>query len=171
MSSHFFDSRLCNKFSTMAFISITKSCGGLCGLSMIWMLSIYGFLGHGPIILAAAPLTIGNNDLLMLTSHLLSSTDSCIFVGFSLSVSKQPLSFLLVDPFLFFSNSGRSGLYFDYKRLISSIHGLLARIQPGSNVIKCNPDNIRTRDNATYAIPSPNTSCDKSMMAVSKDNP
>ena len=86
-------------------------------------------------------------------------------------MSKQPVSFLLPDPFLVFSISGRSDLYLDLKRLISPIHGLLARIQPGSNVIKCNPDNVRTRDNATYAIPSPNTSCDKSMMAVSKDNP
>ena len=101
------------------------------------MLSIFVLLGHGPIILAAAPLTIGNNDLLMLTSHLLSFTDSFIFfVGCSLSVSKQPVSSLLPDPFFVFSISGRSGLYLDLKRLISPIHGLLARIQPESNVIK-----------------------------------
>ena len=68
-----------NKSATMAFISITKSCGGLYGLSMICALSIFGFLGHGPIILAAAPLTIGNNHLLILTSHLLSFTDSFSF--------------------------------------------------------------------------------------------
>ena len=70
----------------MAFISITKSCGGLYGLSMICMLSIFGFLGHGPIILTAAPLTIGNNDLLMLTSHLLSFTDSFFCGLFIVSV-------------------------------------------------------------------------------------
>ena len=51
-------------------------------------------------------------------------------------MSKQPVSFLLPNPFLVFSISGRSGLYLDLKRLISPIHGLLARIQPGSNVIK-----------------------------------
>ena len=120
---------------------------------MICVLSIFGFLGHGPIILAAALLTIGNNDLLMLTSYLLSFTDSFIFfVGCSLSVSKQPVSFLLPDPFLVFSISGRSGLYMDVKRLISAIHGLLERIQPGSNVIKCNPDNVHTRDNVCHYI-------------------
>ena len=86
-------------------------------------------------------------------------------------MSNQPVSFLLPDPFLVFSILGRSGFYLDLKRLISPIHGLLARKQPGSNVIKCNPDNVCTRDNATYAIPSPNTSSDKSMMAVSKENP
>ena len=75
---------------------------------MICILSIFGFLEHGPIILAAAPLTIGNNDLLMLTSHLLSFTDNFIFfVGCSLSVSKQPVNFLLPDPFLVFSNLGK----------------------------------------------------------------
>ena len=56
---------------------------------MIYILSIFGFLGHGPIILAAAPLTIGNNDLLMLTSHLLSFTDTFIFFCGLLIVSAQ----------------------------------------------------------------------------------
>ena len=75
----------------------------------------------------------------------MSFTDSLnFFVGCSLSVSKQPVSFLLPDPFLVFSISGRSGLYLDLKRLISPIHGLLARMQPGSNIIKCNPHNVRT---------------------------
>ena len=139
---------------------------------MICILSIFGFLGHGPIILAPAPLTIGNNDLLMLTSHLLSFTDSFIFLWavHCLCPNNRLISFYPI-PFWFFSISGRSGLYLDLKRLISPIHGLLARIQSGCNVIKCNPDNVRTRDNATYAIPSQNTSCDKLMMAVSKDNP
>ena len=108
----------------------------------------------------------------MLTSHLLSFTDKLIFLwAVHCQCSNNRLISFYPIPFLVFSISGRSGLYLDLKRLFSPIHGLLARIQPGSNVIKCNPDNVRTRDNATYAIPSPNTFCDKSMMAVSKDNP
>ena len=44
MSPQFFvGSRLFNKSATMAFISITKSSGGLYGLSMICILSIFVF--------------------------------------------------------------------------------------------------------------------------------
>ena len=53
---------------------------------MICMLSIFGFLGHGPIILAAAPLTIGNNDLLMLTragTNILFCEHSLLFVCYN----------------------------------------------------------------------------------------
>ena len=103
------------------------------------MLSIFALLGHGPIILAAAPLTIGNNDLLMLTSHLLSFTDSFIFFLWAVHCqcpNNRLVSFYPI-PFWFFQS-------WDLKRLISPIHGLLARIQPGSNVIKCNPDSVRT---------------------------
>ena len=48
---------------------------------MICMLSIFVFLGHGPIILAAASLTVGNNDLLMLISHYCHSLTVLIFCG------------------------------------------------------------------------------------------
>ena len=137
---------------------------------MICMLSIFVFLGHGPIILAAA--LLGNNDLLMLTSHLLSFKDNLIFLWavHCQYPNNQLVSFYPI-PFWFFKS--REGLAYnlDIKQLISPKHRLLARIQPGSNVIKCNPDNVRTQDNTTYAIPSPNTCSDKSMMAVSKENP
>ena len=46
------------------------------------------------------------------------------------------------------------------------MHGLLTLTERGSYDNKCNPFNVCTQDNATYAIPSPKTSVDKSINAV-----
>ena len=75
---------------------------------MICMLSIFGILGHGPIILAASPLTIGNNDLLMLTLHLLSFTDSFnLWAVHCQCPNNQLVSFY---PILFWFFQSREGL-------------------------------------------------------------